>query len=401
MMRLLVHKSKLLIALSSLLILTNYYYIYFYEFKQGTSGAGGLFSLIRFFAIGLLISQLYQPIILTTYKKWHLYLIIFCFTGGTITLAKSMVLDTTAGMMVANILICAIPATMLKPHPETQRFWFFLDCCKNILSLEVIIDYAVYLANASIWENKAFIGGVGNPSSFGITCCIFLAYTLFCKPRTSINLAAGSLLAFGALKTNALLPTLLLATMILCSLIIRPSKSVLAISLLFIGALITIPNSVTDGHTAYKLESLIEAGAGETSSNISQSVSLRETIHRDYLDKITEHPIITTLVGDINQPYVGVDSQVLTYLSSFGVLTSLFFLLYTVNFGVTSLQLHGRQRYFMLAAVAVYSTTFIFNRILDYYPMALFFILLAQLATIERTKLQVDNRIPTPANPCD
>lgn len=383
-------KSKILIAISAILILSNYYYLYFFEFHQGVSSAGSNYNALKFIAIGLLLSQLFLPIVLVTYKKWHVTLLIFCVTASIVIIIKSLLLRVSGGVMLANMLIFAIPLTILKSHHNLNRFYFFFDCCMYVLSMQVIIDYAIYLCGGSLWDNKAFIGGLGNPSSFGVACCIFLAYTLFMKSNKIKHLASATLLAIGALNTNSLMPTLLVAFIAAAALIGRPRLSVFIITSAFIAVLSIFPNSTTDGHTAYKFESLVSAVLDNTDENISESVSLRETIHKQYFEKLTETPATIIFIGDINSPYIGLDSQVLTYLSSFGVLLSLVFLVYTYQFGIASLQLSSYTRLFMVSVVSIYSIAFIFNRILDYYPMALFFFLSARMVVIEKKRQSIE-----------
>lgn len=380
-----INTSKAIIAISALLILSNYYYFYFFDFDQGISGAGSTFNFVRFLAIGLLASQLFLPAVPSTFTKLNLSMIVFCATAAAALIVKIALLHTGGGLMFANILICAIPAIMLRPHPDSERIWFFFDCCKYILSAQVIVDYVIYLCGGSIWENKAFIGGLGNPSSFGVACCVFLAYSLLAKPSKPRHLTCASILAAGALNTNALMPTLLVPMIAIFSLAVKPRFSVAVICACFVAVLCLLPNSTTNGHTAYKMESLLSAVQGAQGVGISQSVSLREKIHFDYFDKLVARPAATILIGDTSKSYYGVDSQILTYLSSFGVVISLFFLLYMIKFSLAAIALPNDSRYFIVSVVAIYSIAFVFNRILDYYPMALFLFLCSSVITAERS----------------
>jgi hypothetical protein len=379
-----INKSKSVIAVSAFMILSNYYYLYFFDFNQGISAAGSSFNFIRFVAIGLLVSQLFLPAITSTFSRINLSMLAFCLAAVTVLTLKTVFLHSGGGFMFANMLLCAIPATTLKAHPDRSRMWFFFDCCKYILSAQVILDYAIYLCGASIWDNKAFIGGLGNPSSFGVACCIFLAYSLLARPHNKTSLACASLLAAGALNTNALMPTMMVPLIVIFSFVARPRISVAVIAACFVTVLCVVPNSTTDGHTAYKMESLVSALKGSQADDISQSVSLREQIHEDYFRKLTDSPATTVFFGDIEKSYFGVDSQILTYLSSFGVVVSLFFLFYMINLAWAAISLPKETMYFTVAVIAIYSTAFVFNRILDYYPMSLFLFLCASVVIAEQ-----------------
>lgn len=55
--------SRAAIFLTALLVLCNYYYLYFMDFSQGSTSGAGVYGILRVLAIALLCSLLFKPVL--------------------------------------------------------------------------------------------------------------------------------------------------------------------------------------------------------------------------------------------------------------------------------------------------------------------------------------------------
>ena len=150
--------------------------------------------------------------------------------------------------------------------------------------------FAIYTGN-NLWENKAFIGGIGNPSSYGmIMIYLILINKGIFKPvlESLINL----LLLFSLFLTQALMPILI---MFLLSFLLFKKKNVFLFLLFFTFLFINYFNYIleslglNDIHWFLKLQGLFKYGL--TTSNSSGSVSYRLEYFKD-LYKLFDNPFV-------------------------------------------------------------------------------------------------------------
>lgn len=102
----------------------------------------------------------------------------------------------------------------------------------------------------------------------------------------------------------------------------------------------------------------------------SLSVSLRSEIHKQTLAAILKQPI-GIITGHLEgKAYWPMDSQLLTYLGSFGLICLMAFLLLHLAWIGHAFRNRRADGGFALMALLVFGGVFATNRILDYFPMA-------------------------------
>ena len=365
--------SRLVIFLASALILCNYYYLYAFDFEQGSTSGAGPLAIIRAFAILLLCSQLFTAKVRTSVRVEELSVITFLLFGIFVMAFKSSI-TSTGDWMFSNTLICALPILALKREVNPHLLKVFFESCLIILLLQIVIEFFIYVGGLSLWENKAFIGGLGNPSSFGIICNVFVAYVLFNRAKSAYSMFAFIILSAGVIMTSSMLPTLLLVLVTTIWGVLRSGFKFAILCGCAAVMIILFSEQIFSDHLRYKLDSIIGV-LGETQDEGSASVSIRMQIHKDYVQSVSEDFPGFLLYGFSERFYKGVDSQIITYLSSFGLLAAALFWFYAIKSFFRALALRSDLGAFLGTTILIFMISFTSNRILDYYPMALFFFL--------------------------
>ncbi|MEJ1227959.1 hypothetical protein V9K90_19425 [Pseudomonas sp. CCNWLW56] len=373
--------SKLLIFSAAAAVLCNYYYLYFIQFSEGAAEAGAGYSALKLCGILLVCISLFSAKIKTSYKQEEVLLLIFFLLAITIFTFKSVIFSLS-DIMFLNTAICIIPLMLLSPKQPRYRINTFFESCLFIMTCQIIIDFAIYFNNRSIWDNKAFIGGLGNPSSFGLVCNLLITYLLFYRPSKATSLLYFPTLVVGVYMTNSMLS--LIALMIIFGTWATTNFSAkrLLAALIAISITAALSSYLMSDHLAYKLQSAINLFNDEAASDGSRSVSLRMQIHNEYITNFLNHPFDAVLYGFSESSYMKYDSQVLTYTSSFGLFCSaLFFLFFTVAL----FKSHRNKMAFQTISLAIFGITLLTNRILDYYPIPIFLALILIMSRKEKT----------------
>ncbi|MDG3815964.1 hypothetical protein L5B88_02980 [Pseudomonas aeruginosa] len=384
--------SRAAIFLTALLVLCNYYYLYFMDFSQGSTSGAGVFGILRVVAIVLLCSLLFKPVLRRSFRLEELLLLVF-FVFGFFVISLKSVIISEGDWMYVNTLICAVPLLFLRLREDRQRFSFFWECCLLIVILQIIGEFFIYFKGMSLWENRAFIGGLGNPSSFGILCNVLVAYVLLLRGKSFFSFLAFSLLCAGIFMTSSMLPTLLLVMVTTIWGVLRSGVKFSLLCIFSIFLLFLFYDQILSEHLRYKLASMVgavDSGQGGTSA----SVSIRVQIHKDYLESLVQDFSGFLFYGFSERYYKGVDSQLITYLSSFGLLATGGFWLYSIASFFRALTQRTVFSTFFATSIFIFMVSFLFNRILDYYPMALFFFLLCVSSScfgVERAQSYIDD----------
>ncbi|HBO9564487.1 TPA: hypothetical protein L5E96_004665 [Pseudomonas aeruginosa] len=279
-----------------------------------------MLALVRVFAVFLLCSQLFRPVLRSSFRLEEILVLAFLIFGLLVILLKTM-FSQEGDWMYVNTLMCAIPLLLLRVRENLARFIFFFECCLLVLVLQVVGEFFIYFYGKSLWENKAFIGGLGNPSSFGILCDLLIAYLLFWRKKSFYSFFAFFLLCAGVVMTSSMLPVLLLTFITVAWGMLRSGVKFailcLSVALLFM----VFSDQILSDHLRYKLASMVGVIDGSQADS-SASVSVRVKIHKEYLESLGRDVPGFLFYGFSERYYNGVDSQLITYLSSFGLLAS-------------------------------------------------------------------------------
>ncbi len=365
--------DRALIFFAVLVVLCNYYYFYFVDFYQGAVDVGLIFSAFKLVGIFLICLFLLRFSFREIYCWELLGFLAFFVLASAVYFLKGLALGFVDRMFL-NTVICVVPFFLFRLRAERERVKFFFECCLVVLIAQIFLDQIIFLSGKSLWENNAFVGGVGNPSSFGLLCNILLCYVLFERKPSFVSAVFCLVISYGVCRSNSLLALISLFFVFMAYLCEGFSFK----RLLFVFAVLFFSISLGEGnHLLYKLDSALHVLAEDNEVRGSISVSSRLQIIAEYAENLIENPVQALLYGFEYKNYMGYDSQVLTYLSSFGVFISLLFFLSFA--GLLFFCWWARVGYFFCVTLLLFGMNFLTNRILDYYPIPLFFAILVVL----------------------
>lgn len=368
--------SKVALCVAALLVLGNYYYMYFTGVnpQDGAMESGGVFRYVKVLALLVFFTAILEPRVKIRLCFAELLLGAFFIASLVYFLAAWDSWDS-GGLLYFNMVICALPLLIFPLTPDFEKIRYFFDTSAVILIVQIGIDVLVYLSGGSIWANKAFIGGLGNPSSFGVLCNMFVAYILFYRGLSPGWLVALCVLSAGILMTSSLLSIFLLGLIFAIWAWSRGAHYLLLSVLLGAVVIMSVGERLLSDHLMYKVSSFFDL-FGRGLSDSSASVYYRSELYGLFVEHLSANFFGVLLYGYPDTYYYSVDSQYLAYIASFGAFVAFVFFLAV---GLTALAAYRRRdKYgvFCAVVIAIFMVVFFSNRILDYYPIPLFFFLL-------------------------
>jgi len=269
------------------------------------------------------------------------------------------------------------------------RWLRFIGVC---LAAQLFLDVGLWFAGLSLWSSGAFVGGFGNPSSFGLFCTIFFAFYLMHPAAGKNRFFMAIVMAVAAVMSKSLFAVLSLAIVSALWLVQEWRRMIIggiAIGLTFFVAL----SIHTEDHSFRFVEHKLNAlgallGLVEYDIDSSASVSVRLQNHKDTINGLVDQPM-ALLIGHIDDTsYWPIDSQLLTYIGSFGAIMLAIFLALHVGWLGKAFQLRRNDGSFTFIALVLFSLVFATNRILDYFPVAtLYFACIAMISTAANRKV--------------
>jgi hypothetical protein len=367
----------------SLLALSVYYLNYGATFDEGiVEDGGGIGTLLGRAASVALITWGLRPF---RFRVDSALLLILLYLGCAFSLLLSVGLTSTlSDVLFVNTLLqlpllLALTSTVWKV--DFARWLRFVGL---VLALQTAGDVVVLVFGASLWMSAAFVGGVGNPSSFGLLCSILYGFFLFHPEAGRYRWLMALLLGVGALQSKALFAVLAVVALTLVWLTRSWRRIALASVALPVAAMLalTLVFGQDDGDVGFVEHKLSAVGALfgllEYDVESSASVSLRVDMHRETLAAIQSEPLGLIWGHLQGQAYWPMDSQVLTYLGSFGAPMLVAFLLLHASWMVAGWRMRASDGGFTLASLLLLGLIFLTNRVLDYFPVAtLYFIVIA------------------------
>jgi len=359
----------------SALALSVYYITYGTGFNETETGSSNLFTeLGRLVAVVLMVLGL-RPIRLRIDSALALTSLL-SLALLSLLVAWAMTGNTNDTFFVNTILqlpvLLALNGTRLRiDYARWLRF------VVRLVAFEAMIDAIIVMRGSALWISEAFIGGVGNPSSFGLICALACAFCLLHPEAGRGRRSLAVWLALAAIMTKSLFAVLAVA-IITATWASRSWRRLVASVILGCAASMTVyyfaGGVIDNGDPSFLEHKLRAAGAllgfGSYDVESSGSVSARLEIHQLTYDALRDAPW-RLLVGHFQgQVYWPMDSQVLTYLGSFGIAMPLAFLsihlLWTYRAWLNAHNDGG----FSFVALLLFSLIFLTNRILDYFPVA-------------------------------
>lgn len=358
------------------LALCVYYLNYFGEFDEGEIPNASITTLLmRALSVGLIVFAL------APFRRppWWAWIILGFYAYGTASLSIAAVMhgglnDTLFFNAVLQLpVLFALSGTRWQiDYPRCMRF------VVEVLVVQLAIDPLITLAGVSLWGSMAFIGGVGNPSSFALLCSIGMTFCVFHPVAARRRWVLGGLLALGAIQTKAMFGVFAVGLILIVRVASSWRRRATEITLCLILAACTLPllKAVDGQHEIGFLEHKLTAAAAllglvEYDMNSSASVSQRLEMHQRTAASISDTPS-GLLWGHLEGlPYWPMDSELLTYLGSFGLPFVAGLMMLHGYFTCCAWKSRKADGGFHVVALILFGFIFLTNRILDYYPIAM------------------------------
>lgn len=376
--------------MGSVLALSVYYFNYGTSFDEGQIEGGSPFTmLLRLFSIVLVVWSL-RPF---HFQLNSLALLTILYVASATSFLLSIGISGSSNDILFFNTLLQLPV-LIALSATTQKInyarWFrFIG---GVLALQVIVDAMIWFTGASLWLSEAFIGGVGNPSSFGFLCSLLVAFFLFHPKAGPVRWVFVLILAAGVVMSKSLFAVMALGVVYIAWMLSSWRRIIL--SVVTIGA-VAVSIAALLYNTSFSQIVFIEhklkavgalIGLVDYDVDSSASVSLRVEIHQQTATAIAQDPL-RLIYGHLEgKQYWPMDSQILTYLGSFGVIMLFVFLaLYFVwlRYSIRNRSVDG---IFCLSALLLFGLIFFTNRILDYFPMAIIYFIIISMAMRKRVK---------------
>lgn len=387
--------SRIALYLGLALALCVYYLNYTVSFNEGQIEVTSPFTtVIRLLSIGLISASLIP--FKRKYGTLWLLVLLYMVAAASYFLSVASYGSANDALFINTLIqlpvLIALSATV---HDVDYCHWFkFIGF---VLALQVIGDVIIGFRGDALWLSGAFIGGVGNPSSFGFLCCLLMAFYLLYPKIGPARWLFVAVLSFGTVRSESLFSVLGLVIVFVYWMFQNGKRFIL--SCLIIGAsLVGIKAGgidTADGKLAFIEHKIYAASAllGLMDYDIqsSESVSLRVKIHYQTLRAIADDPL-RLIYGHLGtKTYWPMDSQILTYLGSFGLIILLAFLVLHISWARQAFLKKKIDHGFAFVALVLFGLIFLTNRILDYFPVAIVYFILISMAMKSNNKLTVLN----------
>lgn len=364
-------------------LLSIYYVFYFIGFSESEAESSGPTILILKVASVIAFSTFFLDLLsIFKSKKIQQYILLIIILSGAFFLIIKILLIGASDLKYLNLLMTVLPfCLMVIKKPEVDIKIFF-DILVFITCVQVFIDFIIFFNGLSLWENRAFIGGVGNANAFGFLCNVSLTYLLFGKnTRKLSDYFYVSILSIGIIFTVSLMSALY---MFLIYFLYFLRKNLALTLFVFFGVVfifISYYEYLLSDHLIFKFESLMALASGGEEAG-SRSVTLRVQIYNEFFNQMKGDFLHVLMFGYHGYSYYIADSQFLTYIGSFGIIWSLLFFGFIAYFCLKSVFDH--KNLFLSLVFIQFFLYFIVNRVLDYFPVGILLSIIITMAFQER-----------------
>ena len=300
-------KNKTFASLGFILAFNLMLINYFGDFSEGSVNTdGGIKIIIKIISILFICSMFKQR---TFYLKSNYLLITFFITYLVIVILRFPFYESR-DIMFLNTFI-ALPLLMGYGPSTAEDFKRFDRLLLWMLLSWIFVDSFFYFSGNSLWYNKAFVGGIGNPSSYGFLLIYIYEIAIFVIKNKRLRFFIRLLISTLILLSQALMPLLVF---ILIQFIKLPKKIIFVtlIILFFIGSQFELfLEFLPDEHWKFKLVALVDFLKNSDVSNTNPSISTRIEFFEGI--KLLNSDVSTFLFGNVNDTfYNSGDSQYVT-----------------------------------------------------------------------------------------
>lgn len=370
--------------------LLSFAYVYFFPFSEGTSRAPALFFFLKYLVWGAVLAWIVvkNPGCPVNLRGLPGAICAFALLVIAIHLLHLPQYADPRDIVHLGALVAFIPLVALLRSVHVRRLF---DLLPPLMCAQVVLSALALAAGVPLWEDGSFVGLFSNPNSFALALNLAFFRIMAQRRRfTAAEVLQMAVLAGGIVfsKSNSQLLIFFVGIATLVAVTgVRRLRFVIALMLsvpaLVVGAFalgLVNPTVILD---AFLRASELFSGGGSLSAElasgnatVSMSVSTREEIHLFAWEFLQRASLPEVLFGDFaTTRYHLFDSQFLVFVVNYGILTLAAFL---ALLGVALLQSWIRMRltgeWFDLLALMTFTVTFLFSRVLYYFPINLLFL---------------------------
>lgn len=345
-------------AVTLTVLFSVYYLLYLTDFHNGSASDTPYFiPLIKYGAYAALL-LLFAPYKLPA--KWELR---HALAGLFLLFGLSYLAYSGGDPLFLNSL-AFVPLLFSQRFKEPLEIFSIV---KNVVVIQCALSFYLRYKQVALWDHGVSSGGVGNPSSFGFLCC---AAYLYVHSFSNWKLAQKAVLVVGCLVTNSVFAIGAIAALVFCTEKWRSLALILSLSAIGLASLYFYEQgSLT--FVIHKFRAVLGfIGLGSYSKEAGITAT-RLIQHATLIQGFIAEPW-TAIFGHINSlPYYGADGQYLSYLGSFGIPLTAAFVYLNISI-YREAQKSAESRYYG-HILLLFMAIFCFNRILDYFPIALLY----------------------------
>jgi len=364
------------------LCLSILYQIYFYDFSNGVLIGGERQRLVLKIASVLILMFGARAYLSASALRFNLLLKLpLLFVCATLIVTAPFL---EAYYAQALNLLFFLPLLLIdwnKPGAELlyRALW---KAIVIVVAVQLLLDPLLKFYFQVTWSNAAVVGGMGNPNVFGIfLVCAGLAKAILFHGRWRLlaPLLFASTVLTGSLA-SALIGVGCLLVQGFSNLLRAPTRSLIFIGAAFVAvvlaanALLAI-NATSITHAINKLMSVIDFFSGGSAEAQSQSVSLRVDYTLAGLRMMGEAPLAVLFGHPGGKPMYSGDGMWIAMFVTYGLPLTLAFIVANVVAVLRGLRDGTRPMVFSACVLMVVLAFFVTNRILDYWPAALAYLL--------------------------
>lgn len=369
----------------AVLAFSVYYLLYFYSFSQGMSiDSGTEINTIKVLSILCLVGAFFTcRIRLSSFDLLYLLFVVLSAVSYVISGIVYGFNDT----LFLNYLVFSLCYPFLVSKEAEQKIFFSYKVICFIVMVQVFIDMFLNLVQVTLWDGGLYVGGLGNPTSFGFVCTFCLAYVNLGSAGFSerAKILLTIIYMFAVLNTGALSPIFLSVVILIVTFLKKGNflRKFILVSLA-LGSLLffLFIAKIEGGFLVNKVNALLyyiglsDFEAGSISVSVrAENMSLAIRFLQDagtqlffgHYQGLTYYPI---------------DSQYITLLLSFGLVVFLYFIFFNL-IAVCKIGLNKKyeKRGFIFLGLLLFFLIFINNRVLDYFPLGYIFVSLIALTS--------------------
>lgn len=370
------------LTISMTVLLSIMYQVYFFEFNDGEIIGGEsqrfylktVFSFLLYCSIKNFIS--WAPISINIFYKIPLLYVSFTIFVLTPFLTGTYI---QALNIFFFLPIFFIDWNRFGGADLYGRIWKII---LTIVAIQLLLHPVFKSYFNAGWDNGALIGGMGNPNVFGIFLIISGLASLILLSSHFKYLS--TLLFFSTVFTGSLVSSIIGVGLILVqvsySLCSSPMRTMFLMGLIFTPLSIFvlniefIANSMSIVHALNKAIALKQMISGDFESG-SDSISVRLDYLQGGINMIADSPLSLFVGHPDFMPMYNGDGLWVSYIVTYGFPVAIYFLFVNLLVCYRGIMSRSPDLQFSGLVIIVMLVFFITNRILDYWPAALIYML--------------------------